>query len=542
MAWSLTTTAADYLCFMRNQGTAWWCVLIMIFPLAANGQSSVSGDLQSELKVFQRDSSIGAANTPQYDHYFTGLDSWLTINAVQSGFDARIRLDVFHNSNLFNPSDAFTGAGIGYFHLSKEVGNLRITGGYFYEQFGSGIVYRSYEDRGLGLDYATFGLHLFYRLNDRWQVTALAGQQKNRFSRYQPLFKGLNVNGSLGGDKIQLQPGLAFLNRTMDKTSMDFVVNQINSYPVQDRFVPKYNVYAFSGYYTLYAGPFTWYTEAAGKTREAIQDYSGQLINQPGWVGFSALSYSQKGVGISAQIKKTDRFVLRTSPNETLLEGVLNFLPPMSRQNALRLPARYAPATQFLGEFAFQVDATFSPVADWIVDLNYSHINDRNGERLWREVYGQLEAISLEKHHFLLGAQYIFYNQTVYLGEPLPDQTAVTPFLEYVFKPARKQSWRFEAQYQMTKQDFGSFLFLLAEYSFAPTWSVAVSDMYNIRPNPEKTTEKKHYYNFFLSYTRGANRFAFAYTKQVAGVNCSGGVCRYEPAFSGAKISVTSAF
>src|SRR4051812_13692364 len=154
---------------------------------------TLSGDLQTDLKVFQRDSAIGAYNTPQYDNYFTGLESWLQVNYSIYGFNASIRLDVFNNSNLQDPTQAYTAAGIGYFKLEKEVGKLTIAGGYFYEQFGSGIIYRAYEDRGLGLDYATFGINLKYKITDNWIIKGIAGQQKNDFSRYAPVFKGIDV-------------------------------------------------------------------------------------------------------------------------------------------------------------------------------------------------------------------------------------------------------------------------------------------------------------------------------------------------------------
>jgi hypothetical protein len=504
---------------------------------------TLSGDLQTDLKVFQRDSAIGAANTPQYDNFFTGLESWLQVNYSLFGFNASIRLDVFQNSNLQDPTSAYTAAGIGYWKLEKEIGKLTVAGGFFYEQFGSGIVYRAYEDRGLGLDYASFGINLKYKITDDWILKGIAGQEKNQFSRYNPVFKGLNVEGAEDiSDKVKIFPGAAFFNRTIDDASMDFVVNTINSYDSADRFIPKYNVYAFSGYYTLNFGDFSWYAEGAYKTHEAIQNSTGKLIDEDGNVIYTSLSWSRKGLGLTGQFKRTEDFVLRTSPNETLLDGVLDFLPPMSRQNSLRLPARYAPATQYLGEQAILFDATYTPVNGYTIEASYSHIDDLDQNKLWREVFGQLEISQSKVHHFVLGGQYVFYNQTIYRSEPLPDLTAFTPFMEYTFKPSRKNSWRFELQYQDTREDFGSFLFLLAEYNIAPKWSFSVSDMYNIDPNPEKTEEKIHYYNFFLSFTQKANRFALSYSRQVAGINCSGGVCRYEPAFSGLKLAITSSF
>ena len=521
------------------------CTFTFIFYLQNSfaQTGTLSGDLQTDLRVFQRDSSIGAINTPQYDNYFTGLESWLQVNYSIYGFNASLRLDVFNNSNLQDPNKAFTGAGIGYWKLEKEIGKLTVAGGFFYEQFGSGIIYRAYEDRGLGIDYATFGLDLKYKLNDNWVIKGIAGQEKNLFSRFNPVMKGLNVEGAVNcGETVRLFPGVAFFNRTIDQSSMNFVANIINSYDSADRFIPKFNVYAFSGYFTLNVKDFSWYTEGAYKTHEAIFNAGGILVDKPGNVIYSSLSYSRKGLGLTGQFKRTENFVLRTSPNETLLNGVLNYIPPMSRQNSLRLPARYSPATQYLGELAFEFDATYTPLIGYTIELNYSDIHDLDSLQLWREVFAQFEFTHSKKWNFVLGGQFVFYNWKIYRTELKPNVTAVTPFAELTYKMSRKNSLRCELQYQSTDQDYGSFIYALLEYDIAPTWSFAASDMYNIKPNPEQTTDKIHYYNFFVAYTKNANRFALAYARQIAGINCSGGVCRYEPAFSGLKLSITSSF
>jgi hypothetical protein len=93
-----------------------------------------------------------------------------------------------------------------------------------------------------------------------------------------------------------------------------------------------------------------------------------------------------------------------------------------------------------------------------------------------------------------------------------------------------------------TKQDFGSWAYALVEFNIAPHYSFAVSDMYNTVVSNDNPHKQAHYYNFFASYTEHSTRFTIAYVKQVAGVVCTGGVCRLEPAFSGLKMSVSTVF
>ena len=70
----------------------------------------------------------------------------------------------------------------------------------------------------------------------------------------------------------------------------------------------------------------------------------------------------------------------------------------------------------------------------------------------------------------------------------------------------------------------------------APRWSVSVSDMYN------HGTTKVHYYTASVSYTRKNTRVQLSYGRNRAGYVCSGGVCRYTPAYTGANLVVTSSF
>jgi hypothetical protein len=91
-----------------------------------------------------------------------------------------------------------------------------------------------------------------------------------------------------------------------------------------------------------------------------------------------------------------------------------------------------------------------------------------------------------------------------------------------------------------TQQDYGAWVWLLAEYSIAPKWIFTISDMWNV--DPKKTAKALHYPTIAAAFTKGSNRFALSFVKQVEGVVCTGGICRLEPAFSGVRLNVTSSF
>ncbi|MBC8173829.1 MAG: hypothetical protein H7X71_07985, partial [Chitinophagales bacterium] len=276
------------------------------------------------------------------------------------------------------------------------------------------------------------------------------------------------------------------------------------------------------------------------KSTEAIKDANGNLINTKGDVIYTTLTYSRKGFGITGQFRQTDQWVLRTSPNELLLNGILNYLPALTKQNSLRLTARYQDVAQELGETAYQVNVTYSPKKGYTFTANYSDVKQADDTQLFREVYLDLE-IRKPKYKILLGAQYVEYNQRILENHPA-DTTVqpITPFTEFTYKFDKKKSLRIELQYQNNDRDYGSWVYGLAEFNVAPSWSITASDMWNF--DPLKTEKALHYPLLSAVFTRNVNRFTLSYVKQIAGIVCTGGVCRFEPAFSGIKFGFISTF
>lgn len=528
----------------------------MLFAgFAASGfaQGHLSGDIMLNGNFFQRDEALKTPENQLYNNLLSGGEGWLSFRYNYKGFTAFLRMDAFHNSNLYQPSRAITGYGIGAYSLTKEFKNLKVTGGYIYDQIGSGVLFRAYEDRGLLIDNALVGLHLSYKAGEHLNIKAFTGQQKDvvNFGRYQPIIKGLNVEGEASiGEKIHLVPGVGLLNRTMDQTSIDAIVSRINSQPLETRFIPQYNVYGFTAYNMLTAGDFSWYVEGAYKSHEAI-DVNDKLIDRDGNVQYTTLGFAKKGIAVNLTGKRTENFVMRTSPirtspDELTARGQLNWQPVVARLRPQRLMARYTPASQDLSELALGADVLVSPNDDLDLTFSYTHINTLQELALYREAYFEANYRGFEKWIFQVGAQYMEYNQEVYQQKPgVPTVKSITPFVEAVYKINNKTSIRTEWEYMDNKQDYGSWIFGLVELNIAPKWSFSISDMYitALNPkNPADITSPQHYYSIFGAFTQGPHRFTLAYVKQVDGINCTGGVCRYEPAFSGVKLGITSSF
>lgn len=525
-----------------------------------------SGNFQTNNQFYIRDDRIGASTT-QYLREKSSTDAWLFLNYKLKGFNFAMRYDLFNNSPLFNPQAAYSNQGIGYWQVSKDIENLNITVGYIYDQFGSGATFRSYENRNIGIDFALQGARVIYALGENTRFKALTGKQKFRFDTREPIIKGVGVeHRQVYTENLNSEFGGSVVNRTLDQATINNVSSAINSYALPDRFDPKYNAYAFQFYHTLNFGRFSWFVEYDYKTSEAQLDpFKNKLFNAEGHIFHTSLSYSSKGFGINAQFKRIDRFTFRMNPLEIAPipnNAPINYLPSITRQNTYRLLARYNSVVQELGENAFQLEVTYKPTKKTQLNVNTSIVNTLNGfnpekleykfdtaTRLFREVYVDVQHKFSNKFKAMIGIQSIGYNQSTFeLVALAPYVEALTPFGEMTYKLTTTRSLRFEWQYMRTKQDLGSFVNALIELNMAPHWSFSAGDMLNFehgsvnKPAPGQKFELVHYFNFFGAYTYKTTRFTGGYLKQPQGVNCTGGVCRVEPAFSGVRVGLTTNF
>jgi len=528
-----------------------------------------SGSVETNFNYFQRDSTIGAINIPQYDRLLTGGELWLNLNYSIKGYDMGVRFDMFQNSNLLNPTGSYSAQGIGRWFIKRTVDKLTIEAGYLYDQIGSGIIYQAYEVRPQLIDNALFGGAVSYQVMENLKVKAFTGKQKQQFGTVEGSIRGAYAEGfyTVGNEDspISLAPGVGVVNRTTGDEVINNMLNVIKFYLPEDQVLPEYNTFLTTFYNTLSYKNITWYAEYAHKSAEAYFDVDavkqefnapstfGKYVKQSGNVYYSSIGYTIGGLGLTIEGKRTENFDFRADPTLRLNLGLVNFIPPMNRFNTYRLTSRYSPATQLLSEQAYQIDASYKFNKAWSTNVNYSTIKKLDGIQLYEERLAEVTYKHKRKWQFTGGLQMLDYNQEIYESKPgAPTVTTVTPYMDFLYKISRKKSIRFESQYMSTTEDFGSWFYALIEVGLAPHWLFELSGMYNTSPNATKneiptnpeTGEKRKilYPTVGAVYINKGNRFSLRYVKQVEGVVCNGGVCRLEPAFSGVRFNMTSNF
>ena len=113
---------------------------------------ALHGSVQADVLFPQEDEAI---NTGKYEHDVL-FNSYADLNLISRYVDAGARLE-FMKWPLPGYEKDFDGWGVPHIYAKGRYKGFELTAGDFYEQFGSGFILRTYEERSLGIDNALRG-------------------------------------------------------------------------------------------------------------------------------------------------------------------------------------------------------------------------------------------------------------------------------------------------------------------------------------------------------------------------------------------------
>lgn len=522
-------------------------------PLCAQEPSDrlrLSGSIQSDILLPEKDDKTGAETS---DGRFL-TNTYLDLKATSRYVEAGARLEYLKHP-LPGYENDFKGWGIPYAYLKGRYKNAELTLGSFYEQFGSGFILRSYEDRSLGVDNSLQGVRLSYRPGAGVAIKALTGRQRRYWNHNKSWMTGADVEWdidelckSLQQHNTYVTLGASYVN----KYEKDEV---IMTDPTHRLHLPLY-VNAFDVRLRVQHRSFNVLAEMAMKTQDPSHDNG--YIYRNGYVAMLSGSYSKRGMSLLLQAKRSTNMAFRSSRSMEGSSSFVNHLPPFTMEHTYTLAALYPYATRPEGEWAYQAMAAYTfPKGSMMggkygttAKVNFSHVHsvrrndtggsgtDGYGSPFWAwgaSTYYQDIDVQLEKRlckDTKLNLMYMNqrYNQTLLEGHGgmLRSHIFVADVKQ---KLAPKTTLRVEGQYLSSKDGDKDWAFGLAELSLAPHWMFTVSDLYNAG------NTHVHYYQGYVTYSGGAHRLQLGYGRTRAGFNCSGGVCRYIPATKGLTLS-----
>ncbi len=478
---------------------------------------SVHGNFQIDAQYYNADSLIGAPVVPEK----MLSNAWGNINYNRGKFSAGVRYEAYNNV-MQGFDTRYKGQGITNRFARYQDDLLDVTIGNIYEQFGSGLLLRTYYEPGLLFDNSLDGIRVISNPYKGITLKALTGRQRSFFSLGPGIVRGIdgeiNLNETfdtlMGDMKTRIILGGSFVSKYQADQNPDFNLPE--------------NVGAYGGRINIIRDAFTFFGEYVTKENDPSADNTSIVDGQTyysyknGEALFISTSYAMKGFSILLQAKRIDNMGFRSDRDANLQNLLINYLPATTRQHTYLMPAFNPYATQPRGEvggmaelqYKFRKGTLLGGKYGTEVTLNFSsanalkqiNVNDSATTlKLYRTNYQDVGQIYYQdmfieitkkfspkwKGNFMYANQ--FYNRNmVQFGSPNAGYDNIKSHIAVVdltWKYKSNSSLRGEGQLFFTPNksnpNAGSWATAMLEWSPNTHFFLAVLDQYNFS-NPDE--------------------------------------------------------
>ncbi len=497
-------------------------------------------------------------------------NNYVQLNYSLGKFTAGVQYESYLPSSLLGYSPVYDGGNnIATYYLNFKNETLDITGGFFYEQFGSGLILRSWEDRQLGVNNALKGLKVNFQATKDLELTGVYGQQRNGFVVSEGVIQGIDANFDLSSalkiEEVDLRLGASYVARYQDRGTNEAIPSNVNAYGGRLDFI----------WDNFYGG-----VEAITKGPDVIAN-EGQLVSNKLYDGTALqvnLGFAKKGIGVNSTFRRLENFSFysdRLAEGNVFNELIVNYVPALTKQQDYLLTNIYVynaqprlvveSFDQRAGEVGSQTDIFYSfkkgttlggkygtklavNFSYWAgLDAEYNVPNRwyeakfiGKGPRLYRDLSVEIKKRWTSKFSSVVTFQDVIIDKGVSLGGPVGvqgDIKAKIGVLEGTYKFKAGKSLRVVGQHLWSDQDRKNWAAGVLEYNFSSKLGVYVADSWNYGGE-----EEIHYYNVGGSYSKGRTRLGVNYGRQRGGLICVGGVCRFVPENTGLSANLVVTF
>lgn len=542
--------------------------------------NNVHGNFQIDMQNCQTDTVTGAEDKQGENFRYNAFGN---VNYISGDFSMGFRYESYNPVMLGFPDAYSNKSGIPYRYARYKHKDIDVTVGNFYEQFGSGLIFRTYEDRGLLYDNAMDGFRAIVTPKNGITLKGIIGKQRVFWGLSDGILKGfdgeINITelfDSLNKSKTKFIIGGSFVSKFQDDKNPSLVL-------------PK-NVGCFGGRANILNENFNFYGEYAYKINDP--SYQNQYSYKDGQALYLSSSYAQKGFSVLLSGKYVDNMSYRSDRSQQLTSAMINFLPALSKPHTYLMMAYYPYASQPNGEVGGSIDVQYkvkketwlggkygmdiningsifygtdttniSPTLDSVRQYKYSVNPAGVGDKYFHDVNIEISKKINKKVKCTFMYANQFLNASIVQSgttskEEHPDvYSNIFVFdLTYRYKTGsaiRTESQLFLGQYNKgdvshltdsQKKDgvTGSWVTETIEWTPTSRWFFVLVDQFNYS-NPTDY-KKLHYYYGGITYVSGPSRIMLSYGRQRQGIFCAGGVCRQVPAFTGFQLSISSSF
>ncbi|MBA5793671.1 hypothetical protein H1R17_05560 [Flavobacterium sp. xlx-214] len=500
-------------------------------------------------------------------------NTYVKLDYFKNKWEFGLQVESYYPKAIINYSPDLKDVNIGtiYARYNDIDNGVNITLGHFYEQFGSGLILRSWEDRALGVNNAIFGMNAKLRLANNLDLTALTGKQRvgMGFDFSDSYIMGTNLEfnaaGALNLEKTDLRFGASYVGRLDQKAEVEYQgVHDLTN--------------VVSGRFNFGTGGFNLGGEYVHKQKDILVEIGDYMdgIFKDGNALLINLGYNEGNFGSSVNLRRMENMSFyseRSFTGNVYNKGVVNYVPALTKQYDFSLQNIYVyqaqPHLDFFqarksGEIGGQYDLFYDFAEGsalggkhgmhlavngsyWsglksTYDFNNNTVDNeflKFGQKYYSDIAVEVRKNWTSSFQTITMYMNQYYNAPMLESKFEEIKTNIASF-EGLYNFTETSSVRLQLQHMWAKTDKRDWAAGLLEFVPNSMFSIYVTDMYNYgNTHPES---RVHYYSVGGSFSKGATRIAVNYGRQRGGLMCVGGVCRYVPESNGITLNLTTNF
>lgn len=546
------------------------------------------GSFESNARWYLNDKELGITETENQ----LRANSYLNLNYnFFKNFTIGVQVESYEPIALKNYYEGYRKTKIANYFINYKTNKLDITLGHFYEQFGSGLTLRAFEERALGLNNALRGAKITYRPLSFVNITGLYGKSRYGFKTSNSDVFGVDTNISIS-DALKIKGltafnvGFSYVGRKQavnddDKNSLKTFKDILNyrEPKIPDNFPELVNAFSFRGGVDF--GSFYTNFEYVTKSDEVNFKPRGSEYhigkNFKGNALLFTTGYTKRGIGISGTFRRLENmsfFAERNLANSTNNEyGILslNYLPSLTKQYSYSLANIYIYQAQpnlaiSRSEFASKIGEIGGQLDFFYTFKRRSALGGKYGTKIssnfsyWalpKATYNAKE-VSYKTKFFEFGRKLNrsfdvelskkwsrkVNSHTSYINTILYESGEYINFeilaTEATVKLKNRKSLKVKLQHLWTNKDKRNWLASGLEFNLNRYLSLYADNMINY--GNEKVESRISFFNVGTGFTKGSTRIALNYGRQRGGLFCAGGVCRYVDDNTGVSLSINTSF
>lgn len=491
---------------------------------------SVNSNAQSKLNLPE---GLGVSNQLEYsydnDKKQEILENWLNLDYSKGIFSAGIRFDIFQpndpNPLISRGKDKYADISYKYIglNLRDENKSLDVTIGNFYAMFGRGMLLKSYEDRNLRVDNNLLGVMLDGSYGN-FRLQALSGMAENSNAARKDVLHAADLEYSI---------------ENLAKIGVSYVSNK-----------PEFDQLARTSLASARIAPtignFDFYAEYGVKMNEDINN--SKFNGDKDFVGesfYGNMNFYYGNFSFVSEYKMYDNFLFASNDGTIIYNN-----PPSLRKDLtyILLNRHPSPLNQ-ANEKGYKFEATYDVDNELSFTAEFAKTESLDKESLHQKVLGSNNSVQTMLEEYFLqvdkywgeSAKSIFVS--AYNEELSSNTENLTFVLDNSFYINEKNTIKVILEHQHTKnkitaEEYYDDIFLI-EWQNSPNISIAfVSEMKTTEPTKGNTVRK--FWNYLqLGYNWNDHTdFNVTIGNRQAGNICIGGICRYEPEFSGIEFKM----